>query len=1709
MPRLPILTRRSSAKTTRGKGGHRNAQTNRRRMRRNLLAGLESLEARQLLAADVLLAESFEGGGSSNDWGGAWVEDSQDDWFRSTQRSSDGSRSAEVDGRATGASLSLSQPVDLSGYESAELTFDWFIESSFDNGEYLALELFDSSSWQQVRRIDGTSGWWPGPDEHYWHSETVVIDSSYLNTDFNLRFVANVSSSSEDGFVDNVRVTGNNPSGPPELISHWAGDGNSLDSQGRNNGLAFNGASYSTGQVGSSFVFDGINDGIDVTDSASLALTESITIEAWVRMDSIPENQHGLILFRGDDRGGLDPYQLRVNSNGLLQFLITDDSNATASVAYEMPQGQSTHVAATLDNASGEMRLYLNSVLVASTTTDIRPFGALDPASNPSVGIGNHGGYTGGTPHNFPFHGAIDELKLYNIPLAQADIETSFLETKGSLAPYLTISDASATEGDIKFNYADDLVSPGLGGLSDPRGITFGPDGNLYVSSAQTDSILRYDSTTGAFIDEFVSSGSGGLDFPNELAFRDGFLYVVSSLSDSVLRYDASNGAFVDEFVSSGSGGLVGPRGLLFGSNNDLYVSSAGTGDAVLRYDATTGAFIDEFISFQSNGLDNPSGMTIGLDGNFYVTSTFSGNSAILRFSPDGTYIDDFVPHASGGLDGPIDILFDESDGLVYVSGVRSTVHSYDISTGEFIRNLGTDGSGINSPLGMLFSSSGDLVVADRFTSSVNRFSKSSPATFNVGLSTVWNEPVTVDYATADGSALAGSDFIAQTGSVTFSPGEIEKAVSVPIIDDSEVESDETFQINLSNAVGATILDGSGVGTIIDTDFPPPQISVNDADVVEGDQSAHYRGAFIQGTPGGHFNPLTFGPDGFVYTAVGTGPGYNTVEKFDSTTGEFVETFIDNSDPDHQINGIRDIVFHPTDGMVYVASAYTNEVLRYDAATGDFVDVFVSVGAGGIEHPDGMMFGPDANNDGNPELYVTGWLSNNIIRYDGVTGLPLGNFVTAGSGGLSFPFAMALHNDELFVTSAGTNEILKFDAFSGNFISVVTDEGLDYPRGLTFGSDDLLYVTSGNDDRIIRYTAQGAYVDDFVPAGTNGLDDPRTPRFGPDGDLYVTVTGKDEIMRFGTANEAVFTVSLSTPSSEQVTVDVVANSGTATSAADFLSVSETVVFSPGVTVRTVTVPVLDDAVLEPIELFTLDLSNALSAVIADSQGIGTIIDNEVPNQPPVVDAGADQTVTEGNSVTLVGSASDSDGTIESVEWSDGVAVLSTTSSLTTTLPIGTHTLTFSATDDSGATSSDSVVVTVEAAAAGPNLSHGELNSVSSVWQTVTLSKSYTSPVIVTTPRYNAGSGPGVVRIHNVTASSFDVRIDNVGSTAFSGGLHYVVVEEGVYDEPGFKLEAVKYSESQTSRRSGWQIDTSQGYQQSYSNPVVVGQVMSTNDSDWSVFWASSNSRTSPPSSSQLNVGKHVAEDPDTTRATETIGYLVIEATQNGTIEGLPFVAGVGSDIVRGVGNGTDQYGYTAMPNAKTAILSSAGMDGNDGGWAVLRGSEPLPPSGGTIALSIDEDQLRDSERNHTTEQVAYFVIDPPVVAAESEQMGAPAITTRPLDIAGTSQFDVNGDGMTSPIDALLVINRLNTIAENLEEGDLALDLNGDESITPLDALLVINRLNASDNRGVFEAVERKANSDSASADVDLSHLAVDAYFEEFASGGRDRKVLSS
>ena len=120
--------------------------------------------------------------------------------------------------------------------------------------------------------------------------------------------------------------------------------------------------------------------------------------------------------------------------------------------------------------------------------------------------------------------------------------------------------------------------------------------------------MLEYDGTTGAFITTFVTQGSGGLDEPLGLVFGpNGNLFVSSYYTNSVLEYNGTTGAFLETFAS----GVSGPVGLVFGPNGDLFVSGNGASDnAILEYNGATGAFVKTFAS--GGGLDGPSFLTFG-----------------------------------------------------------------------------------------------------------------------------------------------------------------------------------------------------------------------------------------------------------------------------------------------------------------------------------------------------------------------------------------------------------------------------------------------------------------------------------------------------------------------------------------------------------------------------------------------------------------------------------------------------------------------------------------------------------------------------------------------------------------------------------------------------------------------------------------------------------------------------------------------------------------------------------------------------------------------------------------------------------------------------------------------------------------------------------------------------------------------------------------
>jgi hypothetical protein len=277
--------------------------------------------------------------------------------------------------------------------------------------------------------------------------------------------------------------------------------------------------------------------------------------------------------------------------------------------------------------------------------------------------------HSGGLYQPFaPLFGPDHELYVSEGPFANATKEKSVLRYDGV---------TGAFQGD----YTNDVQ------LTSPRAILFGPDGNLYVADGNdpdfSGRVLRFQGPAGlqpgAFLDEFVPAGYGGLSHPVGMVFGpDGNLYVSSAATNNVLRYNGTTGEFLGAFVPSRSAGLLHPKGLVFGPDGDLYVAHGGitfgsepnSPSAVLRFQgpfgSSPGAFIDTFATAASAGLNDeqaPLGaLLFGPGGNLYVDNLI-GSGKVLRFDgTTGAFLNEFVPQGRGGMSGLGFMTFTETD---------------------------------------------------------------------------------------------------------------------------------------------------------------------------------------------------------------------------------------------------------------------------------------------------------------------------------------------------------------------------------------------------------------------------------------------------------------------------------------------------------------------------------------------------------------------------------------------------------------------------------------------------------------------------------------------------------------------------------------------------------------------------------------------------------------------------------------------------------------------------------------------------------------------------------------------------------------------------------------------------------------------------------------------------------------------------------------
>jgi chitinase len=424
-------------------------------------------------------------------------------------------------------------------------------------------------------------------------------------------------------------------------------------------------------------------------------------------------------------------------------------------------------------------------------------------------------------------------------------------------------------------------------------------------------------------------------------------------------------------------------------------------------------------------------------------------------------------------------------------------------------------------------------------------------ATFTVTLSVASGQTVTVNYATANGTAVAPGDYTARSGVVTFPIGTTTQQVTVPVVGDTLSEVNEQFTVNLSNPSGATISSGQGSGTITDND-PLPSLSINN----------------VTGTANATFT---------VTLAVASG---QTVTVNYATTDATATAPAD---------------YNPTSGLLtFPAGTLTRQIVV--PVVGDLLDENAETytvtlsGASGATIGTAFGTGTITDNDATPSLTI-----DNVA-------------VTEGNAGSTTPAIFtvtlsAVSGRQVTVNYATANNTAT--AASGDYTSVMTTT-LAFPPGVTTRTIDVLVLgdTLYEAAETFRVNLSAATNSTLATSqGTGTILDDDTPPSLTIGSPVVTETNSG-------STTMTFVVSQSVVSGVNTTVDFATADGTATAGIDYTARTGTLTIAAGSVSGTIAITRFGDTVPEADETLFVDLSGPTNATIAQSRGTGTITDND-------------------------------------------------------------------------------------------------------------------------------------------------------------------------------------------------------------------------------------------------------------------------------------------------------------------------------------------------------------------------------------------------------------------------------------------------------------------------------------------------------------------
>lgn len=563
--------------------------------------------------------------------------------------------------------------------------------------------------------------------------------------------------------------------------------------------------------------------------------------------------------------------------------------------------------------------------------------------------------------------------------------------------------------------------------------------------------------------------------------------------------------------------------------------------------------------------------------------------------------------------------------------------------------------------------------------------------TFAVELSSPFHVPVSVDYTTGDGTAVAPGDYTSQSGTITFNATETYVELPLTFIDDADVESTELFHLTLSNPVSATLGTPTTATMGIVDDDAPPNVMFSSDSFVANENAGTVTGLVLLDDPSDstvtvdHWTTdLTAVAPGD-YTAVPAtpivfAPG-ETQKSFSVTVQNDILQEFPESARLNLGNAVNAVLGVPNEAILAIIDDDTPPVVRFNSSSYNVlenkgwvevkvelsfpfnatmqvdyttVDVQAVAGQDYSAVSGTVIFGPNETNqtilvpiteDTNYEQPETLQLK---LLNPVVTKLSVPNVTTVTIYDNDAPPTVSFKSAAVSVNeAAGTAAVqLQLSATSFETVAVqVTSSNQTATAGADFGLvNEVVSFVPGSKTAVLTVPITNDTM--LEPAETLllTLSNAQSATLGALTEATVTIADNDspptvafELAAYEfteNSGSPVVNVVLSSPSLATVTVNYAGVNGTAVAGADYTGLNGTLTFNPGVTSLPLPLSLLDDNLEENNETFSLTLSGPAGATLGTPSSVNVLIlDNEVP--PAAQFLAHNQTVDEDAGLVLV------------------------------------------------------------------------------------------------------------------------------------------------------------------------------------------------------------------------------------------------------------------------------------------------------------------------------------------------------------------------------------------------------------------------------------------------------------------------------------------